>query len=148
MLKSLRRSSLSTASKMLAILLVLSTPLAQADLKDDVIARCRRQMGEYGAAMVKACVDQDLAAAKALAEYPQELRDIVARCQRQMENYGWSMVKACADQDIEAASALPKYPKKHESIIARCQRQMGEYGFSMVRTCVDQDIEAEESLKE
>jgi antitoxin component YwqK of YwqJK toxin-antitoxin module len=35
----------------------------------EIISRCRKQMGEYGAAMVKACVDQDIEAEKALQKY-------------------------------------------------------------------------------
>lgn len=66
-------------------------------------------MGEYGAAMVKACVDQDMAAWRALARYPDKHKGIVRRCTRQMGAYGWAMVKACADQDIEAEEALESY---------------------------------------
>lgn len=36
---------------------------------EEIIARCEELMGEHGAAMVKACVDQDLEAAEALEEY-------------------------------------------------------------------------------
>jgi len=35
----------------------------------EIINRCRTQMGEYGAAMVKACIDQDIEAEKALLKY-------------------------------------------------------------------------------
>jgi cytochrome c2 len=35
----------------------------------DVIARCDRQMGQYGHTMIKACADQDIAAEKALSQY-------------------------------------------------------------------------------
>lgn len=35
----------------------------------EIISRCRTQMGEYGAAMVKACVDQDIEAEDALRKY-------------------------------------------------------------------------------
>lgn len=35
----------------------------------EIISRCRTQMGKYGAAMVKACVDQDIEAEKALQKY-------------------------------------------------------------------------------
>lgn len=30
------------------------------DLRDDIIERCRSEMNDYGSAIVKACVDQDL----------------------------------------------------------------------------------------
>jgi mannitol-specific phosphotransferase system IIBC component len=34
-----------------------------------LISRCRSTMGEYGSAMVKACVDQDIEAENALRKY-------------------------------------------------------------------------------
>ena len=76
------------------------------DERKVVIARCRTQMGEYGSAMVKACVDQDMAAYEALQAYPDDHAPFIERCVRHMGEYGWSMVKACADQDIEAERAL------------------------------------------
>lgn len=79
---------------------------SDSDARDQVIERCRRDMGEYGSAMVKACVDQDLAAFRSLQEYPSEHRAILARCFRDMGEYGPAMVKACADQDIAAEEAL------------------------------------------
>jgi hypothetical protein len=39
------------------------------NLMQEIIARCRTQMGEYGAAMVKACVDRDIEAENALQKY-------------------------------------------------------------------------------
>lgn len=39
------------------------------DLTQEIIKRCRSQMGEYGSTMVKACVDQDIEAEKALNRY-------------------------------------------------------------------------------
>ncbi|MDD5321305.1 MAG: hypothetical protein PHD43_11960 [Methylococcales bacterium] len=71
--------------------------------------RCQTQMGDYGAAMVKACVDQDLEALQALGPYMEKYEAIVTRCLTQMIEHGYSMVKACADQDIEAEDALSKY---------------------------------------
>ncbi len=66
-------------------------------------------MHEYGWSLVKACADQDIEAATALARYPQQYESLVARCQRQMGKYGASMVKACADEDIKAEEALKRY---------------------------------------
>jgi len=91
-----------------AVLLAASIEASGSD-KDEIISRCRKQMGEYGAAMVKACVDQDIAAVNALANYPKDVQPIIARCHSQMKEYGWAMVKACADQDIAAEEALEAY---------------------------------------
>lgn len=76
------------------------------DERKAVIARCRAQMDEYGSAMVKACVDQDMAAYQALQAYPDNHTPFIERCVRHMGQYGWSMVKACTDQDLEAERAL------------------------------------------
>ncbi|WP_392889679.1 hypothetical protein ACF6ZU_00090 [Pseudomonas migulae] len=82
---------------------------ADTDVKKEIIDRCKVQMGSYGAAMVKACVDQDLSAVAEINEIPDEYKKTVARCMKQMRQYGFTMVKACADQDIEADKALKEY---------------------------------------
>ena len=40
------------------------------ELKQEIIDRCQAQMAEYGASIVKACVDQESEAANALGRYP------------------------------------------------------------------------------
>ena len=80
----------------------------RAKIRDSIIERCQRQMGTYGPAMVKGCVDMDLEAHTALAGYPAKNKAIVDRCARQMRSYGWAMVQGCADMDIEAAEALER----------------------------------------
>jgi hypothetical protein len=79
------------------------------DLKKEIIDRCRADMGEYGAAMVKACVDQDIEALGKISDQIEAHQDIVARCMSSMREYGYSMVAACAEQDIDAESALKAY---------------------------------------
>ncbi len=81
---------------------------AEGDAKQEIIKRCKTQMGGYSASMVKACVDQDIQAINAINKMPEKHNSIVARCMSQMRKYGFSMVK-CADQDIEAEEALSKY---------------------------------------
>lgn len=95
----------------LAILTFLlpATVYAGGDVKQEIIDRCRSQMSEYGAAMVKACVDQDIEALAKLNKYPEKYSSITSRCMSQMREYGFAMVKACADQDIEAEDALDNY---------------------------------------
>lgn len=82
---------------------------ADADVKKEIIDRCKSQMGQYGSAMVKACVDQDLDAVEKISLIPDEYKSTVARCMKQMRQYGFSMVNACAEQDIEADKSLSKY---------------------------------------
>lgn len=76
------------------------------DIKQEIIQRCKSQMGDYGAAIVKACVDQDIEALVALYKYPEKYVLIIGRCLSQMKEYGYAKVKACADQEIEAEEAL------------------------------------------
>ena len=80
----------------------------EAFIRDDIIDRCQREMGSFGASMVKACVDEDLSSYRALGTLLQEHGAIIERCQRQMGRFGWSMVLACAEEDIEAARALQR----------------------------------------
>lgn len=103
-------------SIVLAILLgTLSVSVTYAeDGLDEIIQRCRTQMGEYGPTMVKGCVDQDVKAVIALGknkEIQNKYRGIYARCYQQMKEYGYSMIKACTDQDIKAEKALSNYKK-------------------------------------
>ena len=82
---------------------------ALKEVRQAVIKRCRDKMAEYGAAMVKGCVDIDMEAYEALEEYPAKYQSIVNRCKKSMDSYGWAMVKGCADMDIEAEQALEAY---------------------------------------
>lgn len=139
--------AVQTKHLFLILILVAVAYPAFADVTADVLSRCRKSMGDHGSAMVKACVDRDLAAYDALAKNPTQDRPFVVRCEKQMLDYGWAMIKACADRDIAAASALAKYPTEHRLIIDRCQLQMGDYGTAMVKACADRDIKAEEELR-
>ncbi len=130
-----------------AVMLLVPLPVTGADPTDEVVDRCLYHMGEFGAAMVRACVDQELSAVRALSQYPEAAKEIVARCTRHAQRNGWSMVKACADQDIEAGAALAEYAKEHEALVKRCQTQMGENGAAKVKACADQEMQAREPRK-
>ena len=105
----MRILSAISALLLLPILFIASAQANSVDIKDEIINRCKRDMGAYGAAMVKACVDQDIAAVTTLADYQNSHGDILARCLRDMREYGFALVKACADQDIQAQEALDEY---------------------------------------
>ncbi|MEX5536044.1 hypothetical protein ABFV54_13045 [Pseudomonas syringae] len=89
--------------------IIFSASVYAEDVKTEIISRCKSQMGQYGAAMVKACVDQDLEAVDKIGKIPEKYKATVSRCMKQMRKYGFSMVNACAEQDIEADQALSKY---------------------------------------
>lgn len=98
-----------SGSFLIAVLFFSAAVHAGTDVKKEIIDRCKTQMGQYGAAMIKACVDQDIEALAAINEYSDTHKSTVSRCMKQMRQYGFSMVKACADQDIEAEKALSTY---------------------------------------
>lgn len=78
------------------------------EVRNDIIDRCRRQMEDIGgAAIVRVCVDEDVAAYRALQSYDAEWRTAMDRCQRQMLSIGgWAIVKVCVDEDIAAERSL------------------------------------------
>lgn len=78
-------------------------------VKDEIMQRCEIDMSEYGAMMIKGCVDQDIKAYKAIQNYPSGYENLIARCKADMAEYGWVMVKGCTDQDIKAQKALSDY---------------------------------------
>lgn len=78
-------------------------------IKNDIINRCKIDMGEYGSMIVKGCVDQDIKAYKALQKYSEKYSGLIARCKIDMMDYGWMIMKSCIDQDIKAQKALDDY---------------------------------------
>lgn len=92
------------------VILVPGTAFSQnpnTDTYRDILARCRSEMGDFGASMVKFCVDEDVEAVNALSEYPARWDAIVTRCMDEMLDIGgWAMVQFCADEDIAAEEEL------------------------------------------
>lgn len=72
------------------------------DERSMIIARCLSQTGEFGSAMTRACVQQELASYEALLAYPEECAFFVVRCAKRLGQHGWGMVKICVDKDMEA----------------------------------------------
>jgi len=100
--------------KKLIIIIVASFILqnnihATSDLKQEIINRCRAQMSDYGASIVKTCVDEDYKAALRIRNLPEKYNSIINRCRNQMLDYGYSIVLTCINEDIKAAQALDDY---------------------------------------
>lgn len=72
-------------------------------------ARCKKDMGQYGASMVKACIDQDMAVIGKINKYAESHPSLTGRCMRDMRVYGFSMVHACIKQDVDAQEAIDNY---------------------------------------
>ena len=73
-----------------------------SDERSLIITRCLSQTGEFGTAMARTCIEQDLAAYRALLAYPEACAPFVVRCAKRLGQHGWGMVKICVDKDIEA----------------------------------------------
>jgi len=52
--------------------------------------------------MVKVCVDRDIEADAALAQYPVEHASVIQLCRTELGKQGPAKVKACVDQRISA----------------------------------------------
>ncbi|HEY7758860.1 MAG TPA: hypothetical protein VIA64_05525 [Burkholderiales bacterium] len=141
--RSRRRLPLESSRVRRALILGVSL-LAWPDARGDAgsVARCIHQVGEFGNEMVQICVDEDVAAEKALSEYPKETQQIVARCLRNVEETGWVIARRCADKDIAAADALADHPQEHKPLIQKCIDEVGNRGPARVKACVDQEIAA------
>ena len=82
---------------------------SKLNIKQEIITRCKLQMSEYGAAMVKGCVDLDIEAFLALNKYSKKYESTISRCNSTMQDYGYAMVKGCVDLDIKAENDLSAY---------------------------------------
>ncbi|RYY77801.1 MAG: hypothetical protein EOO69_13250 [Moraxellaceae bacterium] len=80
-----------------------------ASMKKEIMNRCRADMGEHGAAIVKVCVDEEVKAVNALSSYPSKYNKIISRCMNEMREHGFMIVKVCTDEDIKAEKALSRY---------------------------------------
>ena len=67
-----------------------------------IVARCVRGR-ELGWSMVKLCVDKDIEAEAALANYATEHDSLIKECEMEFGLRGAARIKACVDQAIEAA---------------------------------------------
>jgi len=138
--KSLPSASSQVDRALVGGVLLLAFCVGRAD--SGSVARCIHQVGEFGNEMVQICVDDDVAAEKALSQYPAKTRSIVARCSRHAEANGWVIAKRCADQDIAAEDALAGHPHEHKPLIEKCTNEVGDRGRARVKACVDQAIAA------
>ncbi len=78
-------------------------------LMTEIIARCQNTMGQHGAAMVKACVDQDLEAFNTMLAMEYSKNKSFSRCKETVMEYGFAMIKSCIEQDSQAEEALKRY---------------------------------------
>lgn len=138
--KSLPSGSSQVDRALVGGVLLLAFCVSRAD--SGSIARCIHDVGEFGNEMVQMCANEDVAAEKALAQYPETTKQIVARCSRNVEQNGWVIAKRCADQDIAAEDALAGYPQEHKPLIEKCTNEVGDRGRARVKACVDQAIAA------
>ena len=70
----------------------------------DIVARCARG-SEMGWSMVKLCIDKDIEAEAALANYGKEHDLSMEICREEFGRRGAARIKACVDQAINADSS-------------------------------------------
>jgi hypothetical protein len=87
----------------LLVVLLCAQPLLAEDTAE-IVTRCIFDIGEFGSEAVDMCVKQDLAAAKALKDYPPEAAPVIANCTERMKSGGWVMVKRCVDRTLAGAA--------------------------------------------
>ena len=78
---------------------------ATSDERSLIINRCLAQAGEFGAAMVRACAEKDLASYEALLAYPEACAPFVVGCAKRVGRHGWGMVRTCVEREIAAHPA-------------------------------------------
>ena len=71
--------------------------------------RCRRG-NENGWAWVKTCLDNDIDAESALAEYPKDRAGLITVCDAEFGRRGMVAIKKCVDQALERANSSNKDP--------------------------------------
>jgi len=86
-----------------------TTEKSSSEIVSQIISRCKKDMGQYGAAMVKGCVDQDVKAVADIVPLLKTYPLASQRCLNDMGQYGYAMVKGCITQDINAEEALKRY---------------------------------------
>ena len=67
----------------------------------DIVARCARG-SEMGWSMVKLCIDNDIEAQSALANYGTEHALLMDKCKEEFGRRGAARIRKCVDQAIEA----------------------------------------------
>lgn len=72
-----------------------------------IIARCRRK-SEFGWSWVKACVDQDIEAESALAQYSTDRAGLIDKCRAEFAHRGAAAVKKCVDQALDGSNVPNK----------------------------------------
>lgn len=117
------------------------------DVKAETVFWCIHQMGEYGSEAVDICVQEEMAAAEALAAYPAEVRDVVRACEKRAGGRGLATVRFCVDAELAAAQALAALPAEHRAVLDACRSEFGPQGARRVRQCVEERLAAPEKAE-
>ena len=95
------------------LLVTISSPVFAGE-RDNIIARCRVQMKEYGSAMVKACVDQDIEALNALASYQEKAKPFIAGAKNKCRNMVGQWLKHVQTKILRLKKPLEVIKKSYE----------------------------------
>lgn len=69
------------------------------EIHKPIVERCRRG-NDNGWAWVKTCVDNDIEAQSALAQYPKEIAGLIDLCDSEFGLRGAALVKKCVDRAL------------------------------------------------
>lgn len=73
--------------------------LQYSEMHKPIVNRCRRG-NDNGWAWVKTCVDNDIEAQSALAQYPKEIAGLIDLCDAEFGLRGAALVKKCVDRAL------------------------------------------------
>ena len=93
----------------LTVLSALSVSASANETLDEIKKRCKSDMGQYGASLVKTCIDMDLAVIDDLNKFSTSHKNTYNRCMRDMRSHGFNLVHTCITMDVEAQKAIDNY---------------------------------------
>lgn len=114
-----------------------AAPPSEPVTRADVVYWCYYQMGEFGSEAVDVCVNEEFAAAQALAAYPSSRDGIRSQCERRAGSRGLSATRTCMEDEIAANAKLDAYPAAAAERIAACRARFATGGSAAVVRCVD-----------
>jgi hypothetical protein len=119
------RVVLALAAAALATVTVASE---RGDIKD----RCEKVAGKFGKDMIKACVQRDVDAWKALDKYPDDAAEIIEWCRQRRQDLGWKLVKSCSDRELAARERVAALPDP-----TNCAANREQQGWAAVLECIE-----------
>jgi len=82
----------------------------EREVRKAILADCKKQVGSFGAALVKSCVEQNVEAYEQVKNYGDEHQAVIEHCKDQMLAIGnWFIVQSCIEMEVEAEASLEAF---------------------------------------